>query len=115
MILNFVPPTETLLTRESRACFLRINTKIFLSPLDAAFANPLSPLFSFRWVGQALIPSFVGDMKNPEDFPKALYVSMAAEFILFTITGAVVYHYAGTQYTVAPAYGSLIEKYGKVS
>ena len=35
-------------------------------------------------------------------FDQALYVSMAAEFCLFTITGAVVYSYAGTEYTVAP-------------
>lgn len=41
-------------------------------------------------------------MKNPEDFPKALYVSMAAEFCLFTITGAVVYSYTGTKYATAP-------------
>lgn len=43
-------------------------------------------------IGQ--IPSFVGDMERPEDFPKALAVSMVFEFALFTITGAVVYHYA---------------------
>jgi hypothetical protein len=41
-------------------------------------------------------------MAHPEDFPKALYASMIAEFVLFTITGAVVYYYAGTQYTTAP-------------
>lgn len=94
---------------------------------------------TYTWVGQALIPSFVGDMKHPEDFPKALYTSMIAEFILFTVTGIVVYYYAGTssffssfffssfltncldllflgtEYTVAPGYGSLIEKYGKIA
>lgn len=32
-------------------------------------------------------------MRQPEDFPKALAVSMTAEMLLFTITGAVVYHY----------------------
>ncbi|KAL8281382.1 hypothetical protein RQP46_006066 [Phenoliferia psychrophenolica] len=80
------------------------------APEGTSFVSGLN-----AWVGQALIPSFVGDMKNPEDFPKALYVSMAAEFCLFTITGAVVYQYAGTQYTTAPAYGTLIEKYGKVA
>jgi hypothetical protein len=54
-------------------------------------------------------------MEKPEDFPKALYLSMAAEFLLFTVTGAYVYSKAGTQYTTAPAYGSLIEKYGKIA
>jgi amino acid permease len=50
---------------------------------------------TYTFIGQALIPSFVGDMKNPEDFPKALYISMAVEVLLFTICGAVVYSYAG--------------------
>ena len=54
-------------------------------------------------------------MEHPEDFPKALYLSMAAEFLLFTLCGAYVYSFTGTQYTVAPAYGSLHERYGKVA
>ncbi len=54
-------------------------------------------------------------MANPQDFPKALAISMVFEFCLFTIAGAVVYFYAGTAYTTAPAYGSLISKYGKVA
>ncbi|KAL8278123.1 hypothetical protein RQP46_009447 [Phenoliferia psychrophenolica] len=83
------------------------------APEGTTFISGLNAVLN--WVGQALIPSFVGDMKHPEDFPKALYVSMAAEFCLFTITGSVVYAYAGTSYTTAPAYGSLIEKYGKIA
>jgi amino acid transporter len=31
----------------------------------------------YTFIGHALIPSFVGDMKRPQDFPKALYLSMA--------------------------------------
>lgn len=52
-------------------------------------------------------------MAKPEDFPKALYLSMAAELVLFTITGAVVYSHTGTILTTAPAYGSLIKKYAQ--
>ncbi|KAK4704796.1 hypothetical protein P7C70_g1414, partial [Phenoliferia sp. Uapishka_3] len=87
------------------------------APKGTTFVQGLNAVLNitYTWVGQALIPSFIGDMKNPEDFPKALYVSMAAEFCLFTITGAVVYSYAGTQFTTAPAYGTLIAKYGKVA
>lgn len=68
---------------------------------------------SYTFIGQALIPSFVGDMKRPEDFPKALYISMAVELALFSTCGAIVYSYTGTVLTTAPAYGSLIAKYGK--
>lgn len=69
----------------------------------------------YTFIGHALIPSFVGDMEQPRDFPKALAVSMAAEFILFTLTGAIVYHYTGTEYATAPAYGSLRVRFGKVA
>ena len=68
----------------------------------------------YTWIGHALIPSYVGDMARPQDFPKALAISMFFEFVLFTLTGAVVYHYAG-QFSTAPGYGSLIEKYAKVA
>jgi hypothetical protein len=50
-------------------------------------------------------------MKRPEDFPKALYISMTVELALFSTCGAIVYSYAGTALTTAPAYGSLIAKY----
>ena len=80
-------------------------------------------------------------MEHPEHFPKSLAVSMAAEMLLFTITGAVVYHYtcvaalapgrcgsnpsltlspsfatrSGIELTTAPAYGSLRERLGKIA
>merc|ERR1719262_1371734 len=40
---------------------------------------------------------------------------MVAEMLLFTITGAVVYHYTGIELTTAPAYGSLRERIGKIA
>jgi hypothetical protein len=39
---------------------------------------------------------------------------MVFEFALFTITGAVVYYYAG-QFSTAPGYGSMLQKLGKVA
>ncbi|CDZ97743.1 Amino acid transporter, transmembrane [Phaffia rhodozyma] len=85
------------------------------APEGTTFVQGVSALLNivYTFVGQALIPSFVGDMARPEDFGKALYLSMAAELLLFTITGAVVYSYTGTQLTTAPAYGSLIKRFGK--
>ena len=46
-------------------------------------------------------------MKNPRDFPKALWAITIAEVILFSVVGAVIYAYTGTNYNVAPAFGSL--------
>lgn len=87
------------------------------APEGTTFVQGVNALLNvvYTFIGHALIPSFVGDMERPQDFPKALAVSMAAEFALFTITGAVVYHYTGTEYATAPAYGSLRERYGKVA
>lgn len=63
------------------------------APEGTTFVSAVSAILNivYTWVGQALIPSFVGDMAHPEDFPKALAISMFFEFCLFTITGAVVY------------------------
>ncbi|KAL7411848.1 transmembrane amino acid transporter protein-domain-containing protein [Mrakia frigida] len=85
------------------------------APEGTTFVQGVSAILNiaYTYTGQALIPSFVGDMKKPEDFPKALYLCMAAELILFTISGAVVYSHTGTFLTTAPAYGSLIRKYGQ--
>ena len=38
---------------------------------------------------------------------------LQAELCLFTLSGAIVYSYTGTILTTAPAYGSLIAKYGR--
>lgn len=53
----------------------------------------LNILYSF--IGHPLIPSYIGDMKDPMQFPKALYITMAIEIVLFTILGAVVYAVVG--------------------
>ena len=78
------------------------------APKGTTFVQGVSALLNiiYTFTGQALIPSFVGDMKNPEEFPKALYISMSVEVLLFTICGAVVYNYAGG-FATTPGYGSL--------
>ncbi|KAK4050375.1 hypothetical protein OIV83_003444 [Microbotryomycetes sp. JL201] len=84
------------------------------APEGTTFVQGMNALLNivYTWIGHALIPTYVGDMERPEDFPKALAVSMLFEFLLFTLTGAVVYHYAG-QFSTAPGYGSLISKFAK--
>lgn len=71
---------------------------------------------SYTFIGQITIPSFIAEMKNPKDFPKALWAVTIAEIILFSLVGSVVYAYTGTQYNTAPAFGSLgNELFKKVS
>jgi len=71
---------------------------------------------SYTFIGQITLPSFIAEMKNPRDFPKALWAITIAEVILFSLVGAVIYAYTGTNYNTAPAFGSLSnEVYKKVS
>ncbi|ORY06494.1 transmembrane amino acid transporter protein-domain-containing protein [Clohesyomyces aquaticus] len=71
---------------------------------------------SYTFIGQITIPSFIAEMKQPRDFPKALWAVTIAEVIVFSLVGAIVYAYTGTNYNTAPAFGSLgNELYLKVS
>jgi uncharacterized membrane protein YesL len=44
---------------------------------------------------QVLYPSFIAEMKRPQDFPKALAALSIAEFVLFAVPAIVGYRYAG--------------------
>ncbi|MCJ1367370.1 hypothetical protein MMC16_006503 [Acarospora aff. strigata] len=82
----------------------------FVSGMNA-FLN-----ISYTFIGQITIPSFIAEMKEPKDFPKALWAVTIAEIIVFSLVGAIVYVYTGTQYNTAPAFGSLgKEVYKKVA
>ncbi|GAB7361192.1 hypothetical protein MBLNU230_g1223t2 [Neophaeotheca triangularis] len=62
---------------------------------------------AYTFIGQITIPSFIAEMKEPADFPKALWAVTICEIIVFGTVGAVIYAYTGTNYNVAPAFGSL--------
>ncbi|KAK6067643.1 neutral amino acid [Seiridium cupressi] len=81
----------------------------FVSGLNA-FLN-----ISYTFIGQITLPSFIAEMKDPRDFPKALWACTILEILVFSIVGAVVYAYVGNQYMTAPAFGSLETLYKKVS
>jgi len=71
---------------------------------------------SYTFIGQITLPSFIAEMKEPRDFPKALWAVTIAEVIVFSLVGSVIYAYTGTNYNTAPAFGSLgNEVYKKVS
>lgn len=70
---------------------------------------------SYTFIGQITIPSFIAEMKEPKDFPKALWACTIAEIILFSIVGGVVYAYTGNQYMTTPAFGSLQPLFKKIA
>ncbi|CEP22714.1 MTR1 [Cyberlindnera jadinii] len=65
----------------------------------------------YTFVGQICYPSFIGEMKNPKEFKKALYLVTLCEVIVFALAGSIVYVYVGNSYITAPAFGSLQWKY----
>jgi cation transporter-like permease len=85
--------------------------------LGTTFVNGLGAFLniSYTFIGQITLPSFIAEMRDPRDFPKALWACTIAEIILFSIVGAVVYAYTGNQYMTAPAFGSLQPVFKKVS
>ncbi|TLS25675.1 hypothetical protein PpBr36_07274 [Pyricularia pennisetigena] len=70
---------------------------------------------SYTFIGQITLPSFIAEMKDPRDFPKALWACTIAEIFVFSIVGSIIYAYTGNQYMTAPAFGSLHDVYKKVS
>jgi hypothetical protein len=77
----------------------------------SAFMN-----ISYTFIGQITLPSFIAEMKEPKDFPKALYAVTLCEVLVFSLVGGVVYGYTGTNYMTSPAFGSISnEVYKKVS
>ncbi|KKY39580.1 putative n amino acid transport system protein [Diaporthe ampelina] len=76
----------------------------------SAFLN-----ISYTFIGQITLPSFIAEMKEPRDFPKALWACTIAEIIVFGLVGSIIYVYTGNQYMTAPAFGSLEDVYKKAS
>lgn len=69
----------------------------------------------YTFVGQITYPSFISQMRRPQDFKKALYIVTLAELILFALAGSIIYVYVGNAYMTAPAFGSLTGNYKKVA
>ncbi|OTB06840.1 hypothetical protein M426DRAFT_318549 [Hypoxylon sp. CI-4A] len=81
----------------------------FVSGLGA-FLN-----ISYTFIGQITLPSFIAEMREPRDFPKALWACTILEIIVFSVVGAVTYAFVGNQYITSPAFGSLIPLYKKIT
>lgn len=46
---------------------------------------------SYTFIGQITLPSFIAEMREPKDFPKALWAVTIAEILVFSIVGGVMY------------------------
>ncbi|KAI0010310.1 transmembrane amino acid transporter protein-domain-containing protein [Xylariaceae sp. FL0662B] len=70
---------------------------------------------SYTFIGQITLPSFIAEMREPRDFPKALWACTILEIIVFCVVGGVMYAFTGNQYMTSPAFGSLPPLYKKIS
>ena len=84
-------------------------TILVVPAAGTTFVNGMNAFMNitYTFVGQITIPSFIAEMKEPKDFPKALWAVTICEVIVFSLVGAIVYAYTGTNYNTAPAFGSL--------
>lgn len=107
---NFVDPVSGIHGGEPIVTALPVKGVTFVAAMNA-FLN-----ISYTFIGQITLPSFIAEMKDPKDFPKALWAVTISEIIVFSCVGGVIYAYTGNQYNTAPAFGSLgNELYKKVS
>ncbi|CZS90869.1 hypothetical protein WAI453_003923 [Rhynchosporium graminicola] len=101
---NFVDPVTGIMGGEPIVTALPVAGTSFVLGMSA-FLN-----ISYTFIGQITLPSFIAEMKNPKDFPKALWAVTIAEVFVFGIIGSVIYAFTGNQYMTAPAFGSLGNK-----
>lgn len=107
---NFIDPVTGIHGGEPIVTALPVKGVTFVAGMNA-FLN-----ISYTFIGQITLPSFIAEMKDPKDFPKALWAVTICEVIVFGCVGGVVYAYTGNQYNTAPAFGSLgNEVFKKVS
>lgn len=59
----------------------------------------------FAYAGHVAFFSFISELKNPKDFPKALFFLQAWDILLYIVVAIVVYRYTGSDVS-SPALGS---------
>lgn len=69
----------------------------------SAFGSVTNIIFAFG--GHVAFFTFISELKDPKDFPKALYALQICDITLYIVVGVVVYRYAGPD-VASPALGS---------
>jgi hypothetical protein len=72
-------------------------------PFASAFLSVTNIIFAYA--GHVAFFSFISELKEPKDFPKALYLLQITDTSLYLIVSIVVYRYAGAD-VASPALGS---------
>ena len=118
----------------SVASFISILSAIFIAMIGVGVSNPAAATGGFHATESASFPeaflavtnivfafaghvaffSFISEMKNPADFPKALVTLQVADTGLYFVVAMVIYAYGGTMVD-SPALGTAGDVVGKVA
>jgi amino acid permease len=81
-------------------------------PFASAFASVTNIIFAYA--GHVAFFSFISELREPRDFPKALLALQICDTSMYLTVGVVVYKYAGPDVT-SPALGSTNAKLAKIA
>jgi amino acid permease len=88
--------------------------------LAATYSPSFAPAFLavtniiFAFAGHVAFFSFISELRNPSEFPKALYMLQATDITMYLVVTIVVYRYAGVE-VASPALGSASKVVVKVA
>ncbi|KAK5159266.1 hypothetical protein LTS14_002408 [Recurvomyces mirabilis] len=80
-----------------------IRATVHTTTFASAFASTTNIIFAYA--GHVAFFSFISELKNPKDFPKALLLLQACDMTLYLVVAAVIYRYCGADVS-SPALGS---------
>lgn len=78
----------------------------------SAFGSVTNIIFAFG--GHVAFFTFISELKDPREFPKALWTLQICNTILYVVVGVVIYRYAGTG-VASPALGSAAPTVTKIA
>ncbi|CAK4022335.1 amino acid transporter like [Lecanosticta acicola] len=131
MFLLSLPRTLKAVSYFSIAAFISIVGAVFVTVIAAGIENPgadveatvqtsFQPAFTatlnicFAFAGHMAFLTFISEMREPRDFPKALIGLQSVEITLYLIAAIVIYVYIG-QDVASPALGSTAPVVRKVA
>ncbi|KAJ5100562.1 hypothetical protein N7456_006614 [Penicillium angulare] len=117
-----LPRTMKNMTYISCASFVSILTAVIITMIGVGIQGKTAPITAtmdtnlfkaftavtnivFAYCAHVAFFGLLAEMREPRDFPKALYMLQTFEIIFYTVAAVVIYNYAGQEVT-SPALGS---------
>ncbi|PPJ57757.1 hypothetical protein CBER1_00215 [Cercospora berteroae] len=131
LFLFTLPRTLKNVSYLSIASFISIVAAVFITMIGVGIERPdpvvkatvvvgFAPAFQavtniiFAYAGHVAFFTFISELKDPKDFPKALIFLQVWDISLYVVAAVVIYHYAGPE-VASPALGSTTAVVKKVA